>query len=127
MLKEVANFTVPGTPKPKERPRHNSKTGHTYTPTATLDAESKVLWCWRASRPASRTPIARGTDLRIEIDAYLPDRRGRDWDNIGKLVADALNKHAYQDDAQIKEAEVKMFYDKANPRTEVRLYTLEPA
>ena len=29
-----------------------------------------------------------------------------DWDNIGKIVSDALNKFAFKDDAQITEATI---------------------
>lgn len=41
-----------------------------------------------------------------------------DWDNIGKIVTDALNGVAYHDDAQIVDAQVRKFYSK-DPRVEI--------
>lgn len=123
----IAEFSVAGTPVPKERPRLSN--GHTYTPARTLAAEEVVAWQYRAARKNPIWTLERllaGKDrLAIEIDAYLPDRRSRDWDNIGKLVSDALNMVAYRDDSQIKDAHVLLLEDVANPRTEVRLYLME--
>ncbi len=45
-----------------------------------------------------------------------------DWDNIGKLVADALNGVAYDDDKCIVDAQVRKFYSET-PRTVVVLET----
>ena len=41
-----------------------------------------------------------------------------DWDNIGKIVADALNKIAYYDDAQIVDSQTRKFYSD-RPRVEI--------
>ena len=41
-----------------------------------------------------------------------------DWDNLGKLVSDALNGIAYGDDKSVVEARVMKFYSEL-PRTEV--------
>lgn len=44
-----------------------------------------------------------------------------DWDNIGKIICDALNGIAYADDSQIVLGQmVKKYSD--NPRTDVRLW-----
>ena len=43
-----------------------------------------------------------------------------DWDNIGKLVCDALNGVAYDDDKCVCEAVVRKFYG-CEPRILVRL------
>lgn len=43
-----------------------------------------------------------------------------DWDNIGKLIADALNGIAYDDDKCIVDAMVRKFYS-TDPRTVVIL------
>jgi Holliday junction resolvase RusA-like endonuclease len=125
----VAHFTVPGTPVPKQRPRHGAN-GKTYTPKETLAAEEKIGWAFMAGwRDRTRYPpalIAEGkVRLRLEVDAYVPDLRTRDWDNIGKTVSDGLNLVAYKDDGQIWSAHVDKFVDAANPRTEVRLYLME--
>lgn len=44
-----------------------------------------------------------------------------DWDNIGKLVADALNGIAYDDDKCIVDAQVRKFYSD-QPRTDIIIY-----
>jgi Holliday junction resolvase RusA-like endonuclease len=43
-----------------------------------------------------------------------------DWDNIGKVVCDALNKLAYGDDSGIVDGRVQKFYSD-EPRVEVEL------
>src|SRR6266498_5635691 len=50
-------------------------------------------------------------------------KRRCDWDNLAKLVCDALNGIAWRDDDQIAHALVVKGYDAANPRTEV---TVQP-
>lgn len=47
-----------------------------------------------------------------------------DWDNIGKLVCDALNGVAYDDDKVICEAAVYKKYSET-PKTEITVYTVE--
>ena len=119
---------MPGAPKSKERPRRDPRTNHTYTPQATLDAEEMVRWCYRASTKVLHATLAQTKidfDFALEVDAYLPDGRTKDWDNIGKLISDALNGIAYKDDKQVKDGHVRLFVDKNNPRTDVRLYILE--
>jgi len=120
----IAEFTHEGPPKSKERPRH-TRNGHTYTPTTTLDAEEAIRWAFRAGTKHGAFPVPREQNLSIELDFYLPDRRGRDWDNLGKTVCDALNGIAYADDSQIKDARVRLRVDKERPRTVVRVHTLE--
>lgn len=53
--------------------------------------------------------------LRVRIEAFPPDNRRRDIDNIFKCLLDSL-QHAglYKDDSQIKELHCKMF-DKSAP------------
>lgn len=127
MRKLVAEFTVPGVPHPKERPRF-TRTGRAYTPAATRAAESRVEtlflqgWIeptWRVECLTSRAFV------ELEIDAYIPDNKTRDVDNIAKLVQDALNGMAYHDDRQIRRLEVEAVLDRADPRTVVRLYKRE--
>ena len=48
-------------------------------------------------------------DLQLVIDAYPPDKRRRDLDNILKSMIDALQHGgAYKDDSQIKDFECHM-------------------
>lgn len=126
----VAQFTVNGVIKPKERPRRGAN-GRTYTPQATLNSEEQIAWAFRGRRvagfdnPNRVFPIPKEGKLRLEVDYYLPDKRGRDWDNIGKTVSDALNGIAYVDDSQIHQAEIRFFdTDPTHPRAYVRLFYL---
>lgn len=43
-----------------------------------------------------------------------------DWDNLGKIICDALNKLAYYDDAQIVDAQVRKLYGEP-PRVMVKI------
>lgn len=54
------------------------------------------------------------------IDGLIRPTVKPDWDNIGKLVADALNGIAYDDDKCIVDAQVRKFYSE-QPRTEIVL------
>jgi len=53
--------------------------------------------------------IAVEVNLRLEIEAYPPDRRIRDVDNIQKPILDSLAKAKfYVNDKQVKELETKL-------------------
>ncbi len=111
--------TIPGTPQAKARAR--AANGHHYTPTQTREAE-KVIALTAKNAMHNSTP-ATGW-VRLYITAWRPMprvwTRGRrdgsaatyctvkpDWDNLGKLVSDALNGICYRDDAQVASATVE--------------------
>lgn len=120
----IVEFLVEGKPATKQRPRH-TKSGFTYTPPETRAAEKAVRDTFLETIDSSfSVPFEKEFDLRLEVEAFMPDLRARDWDNVGKLVSDALNKVAYRDDSQIKEAEVTISLDRKNPRTLTRLFVL---
>lgn len=120
------HFTVPGQPVGKQRPRH-TKYGHDYTPKETRTYEEFAQQCfWNV---AGRDFIPLQGALRIKIFAGYPipkstskKRRAAmlagtelptkkpDWDNIGKIICDALNGVAYKDDAQITKSEFDKRY-----------------
>ena len=54
------------------------------------------------------------------IDGKMLHTKRGDVDNIFKIIADALNGIAYNDDGQIAEAYIKKMYSD-NPRVEVTL------
>ena len=72
-----------------------------------------------------RTGVHRlGTSaIKVKAIAYLPDRRRRDIDNLGKAVYDALEEaRVFDDDSQILDSHwVKGPIDRANPRIEISL------
>lgn len=103
----------------KARPRHNGKTGITYTPYKTRKAE-QIVRSAVGQAIGARKYLAGFTgpvSLRVEVTRELArsnpkfwagrkDLGKPDWDNIGKLVCDALNGVAYKDDQQVFRAEV---------------------
>lgn len=120
------SFTVNGTPFGKERPRLG-RGGRTYTPEKTRDKEREIVFAYREFCGAQR--ILKGTPISVLIYAYYKPPKGTtkamrekmlagevrptkkpDWDNIGKLVCDALNGIAYDDDKSIVDATVRKFY-----------------
>lgn len=115
-------FMIPGPPQGKARARtvRNPHTGkvQSYTPDKTAQYEELVRLCYRRACGAAETPT--GLPVRVEILARFPvpcsasktQRRQMqagilrptkkpDADNIAKIVCDALNGVAYQDDKQI--------------------------
>jgi len=134
-------FTVFGEPTGKERPRADRRSGRMYTPKKTTEYESKVMWVYKNayhsfrfpdramlhvdikayySIPASDSVVERARKLRGD---HLPIKKP-DWDNIGKIICDALNGIAYRDDAQIVEARVRKYYSD-NPRVVVTIWDKE--
>lgn len=98
---------IDGRPVPKARPRL-ARGGHVYTPEKTTTAEAKVrALYWAESILKYGRVVAFEGDITIEMTFYLPDRRRVDWDNLAKLVCDALNGIAYKDDSQITQAIVR--------------------
>lgn len=121
-------FTIPGEPKGKGRPRF-TKSGHTYTPKGTAEYEADVKAAYYAACGGGRC-FAQGIPLSMHIAAYcgipksaskrkraemlgrliLPTKKP-DADNIVKIIADALNRAAYYDDAQIVRLSYSKVYD----------------
>jgi Holliday junction resolvase RusA-like endonuclease len=60
-------------------------------------------------------------------EGAVPMSKGKDWDNCGKAVSDALNGVVYVDDRQICSAFVEKYYHEktGRPRAEIELRELE--
>ena len=127
------NFTVPGVPVGKGRPRF-TRTGHTYTPEKTAAYEEKVRLCWKTQ---SGQGFAGGVPIRATINGYFPipqslskKRRAAmigtphtkkcDADNLAKTILDSINGLAYVDDSAVCELVVTKNYCDV-PRVEVFL------
>ena len=113
-------FVVPGQPVPKGRPRLAPR-GHTYTPPRTAEAETRVIGYLKKTYPHLR-PLS--VDCALEIDCYIKGKGRGDWDNFGKLVSDALNGIAYEDDSLVQDARVRLHHYSDTPRTEITLRAL---
>lgn len=130
-------FTVPGEPKGKGRPRFARAGEHTrtYTPADTLAYENVVQQQYQYQ--CKDEMFEKGTMLDMRIMAYfaipksaskkkraqmldeeLRPAKKPDMDNIIKIIADALNKIAYYDDSQIVDTTIRKFYSDM-PRVEV--------
>lgn len=98
-------FVVPGRPRVKERPRHG-RNGRVYTPRETLEREKMVAAVYGG--PKFEGPVVVdvtfGQDNTsvtiIELDQEPTKLRG-DIDNYVKLILDALNGVAWDDDRQV--------------------------
>lgn len=117
-MKEVTKFEIPGCPQGKGRPRIavRSAHAHAYTPQKTAEYEAYIRDCYRAAlgKYYGNLPIALGVQAIYPIPkrfskakqyealrgAITPQTKP-DMDNIVKVVCDALNGVAYDDDKQI--------------------------
>jgi Holliday junction resolvase RusA-like endonuclease len=132
-----AEFTIPGAPQGKGRPRFSSYGGrvHTRTPEQTVLYENLVRTEYQ--RQCGETRFPDGKALHVEIRAYFEipksvSKKKRaamiagleqpvkkpDLDNIAKCVLDSLNGIAYRDDSQVAELLISKFYGET-PRVKV--------
>lgn len=115
----MVRFEVEGKVLGKPRPRVN-RNGRVWTPKKFKDYEDAIS---RAYREAGGS-LQEGT-VKVEIETFreLPKSRPKrvsseedifkpDVDNVAKIVLDALNGTAYEDDSKVTELRVKK-----NPRT----------
>lgn len=123
MANQLVQFTVPGEPIGKGRPRFVRATGRTYTPEKTVNYENLVRLCYM--QQVNRPPFEAGTPLSMTVEVYqqipksvskrkreamigrkiLPTKKP-DCSNILKSIEDGLNGVAYIDDSQIVEVNV---------------------
>lgn len=133
----IVFFDVPGAPMGKQRPRHNRYTNATYTPAKTKIREEEIALYYRKKYGGQKFP--KESYLELTVRAFVPIPKSAsnavkekmrlfvirptvkpDCDNILKLVADALNGIAYDDDKQIVKMTVTKGYSEI-PRTEIRI------
>lgn len=120
-------FTVPGIPVAKQRPKFSRQGAfvRSYTPDKTVNYESLVKISYTEKNGETKLSGA----LRAEIRAFFPipksvskkkheqmasgkirhDKKP-DADNCAKSILDALNKIAFDDDGQIAELYVYKYY-----------------
>jgi Holliday junction resolvase RusA-like endonuclease len=127
------HFIIPG--RPRAWKRAGSKGSQRFTPTAQKHAQSDIGWLARAAG-IRRTAEA----VSVEIEAVFPPpsklRKAEraaliglpalsvpDADNCAKLVLDAFNGIAYDDDAQVAKLSVVKVYGLV-PQTSVSIRVL---
>ena len=138
MADGLIRIEVPGEPKGWQRAGKRvvrNKAGRhvavSYTPNQTRAEQGAIKWFANVAMQGC-APLEGPLDLRVY--AYMPIPASwsakkqaaalsglifptgkPDWDNIAKLVADAVNNLIWRDDAQVVEAIVSKRYD-ARPR-----------
>lgn len=131
-----AQFSIPGKPVGKGRPRFavRGKFVQAYTPETTASFENLVKLCWQQSGCeklegeitaviCAYFPIPKSTSKKKRAEMAVKHTgctTKPDADNIAKIVLDALNKMAYDDDSQVTRLLVKKGYSD-EPRTVVVL------
>ncbi len=133
-MAEEVKFIVPGEPKGKARPRF-SRAGNyirAYTPQNTVNYENYVKLCYPCGKKLEGGIIAEITGVfpipksvskkkRLQmLNGEIPYTKKCDCDNLAKIILDALNGIAYDDDSQICKLYVSKQYGK-EPRTEIIL------
>lgn len=119
MAGPVVSIVIPGKPISKD----NEKRGaawHGKHFTRKANRRYEALCRMYAQEQHSGKPLK--GDLRVDIDFYFPDKRRCDLFNAPKSVCDALNECVWEDDKQIIDGRLRIFYDKVNPRLELRVY-----
>lgn len=135
----MIRFKIPGEPKGKGRPRITMRGAHAvaYTPKDTASYENWVKCRFQMERcekiQGADTPIAATINVVYPIpksatkkarELMLADKvrptKKPDCDNIVKIIFDALNGLAYDDDKQIVSLIFKKTYGD-DPRVEVAL------
>lgn len=92
----AVDLIIPGTPVPKGRPRVYK--GHGVTPKRTRAAEQRIRDTFQQEYP-DFTPLK--DRLIVSCEFWMHSAGRPDADNCIKLVTDALNGVAYEDDEQI--------------------------
>jgi Holliday junction resolvase RusA-like endonuclease len=111
-------FTVEGEPMVKARPRM-TKTGHTYTPKTTVEAEKRVREAFEATGHEGFA----GGPIGVELAFYQGTRARKDVDNLVKLVLDSLNGIAYEDDVHVNVVLARRVYvTKDQARSVIRIF-----
>ena len=136
----VMSFTVPGNPQGKARAR-TCRNGNTYTPDNTVLYENLIKTEFlsqygRGNRIRQSAvfmhiiavyPIPASYSKRDKAAALAGDllpAKKPDADNVAKVIADALNGLAYDDDAQITDLLVVKRYG-ADPEVHVKLWPVQ--
>ena len=109
-------FVIPGKPRGKARPRFYA--GHTYTPQDTREYERLAAFLYKKAAGGVFFDRSERVSVRVTAVYAIPKSASKkartamldgsivptakpDIDNVLKIVLDALNGVAYEDDAQV--------------------------
>ncbi len=115
----MIEFTVPGRPVPKRRPRSTTSGGKVlvYTPRETAAYEKAVGHvALNACQGRSIT-----TDIAVGIKLYFKDRKFGDVDNYSKSILDGMQGIVFENDKQVSVLSVSR-HRSENERAEVKVW-----
>ena len=124
------DFIVDGKPQGKQRPRFSRISKTVYTPTKTAKYEKQIAKaytesggkcipadCYVSVNVSAFFPVPKSYSKKKREDCLerilRPDKKP-DIDNILKVVLDALNKVAYEDDKQVVELIGRKYYTESD-------------
>lgn len=130
----VLDVVVPGIPVAKGRPRFSAN-GHAFTPDKTRKAEEHLgnavaTHCLDAGLSViggrgGVLPLSGELAVEVVFVTKAKTTSRPDLDNLLKLVLDALNGIVWNDDSQVISIKTKKAQDVNNPRTHLRVWTLQ--
>lgn len=124
------DFIVDGKPQGKQRPRFSRISKTVYTPTKTAKYEKQIAKaytesggkcipadCYVSVNVSAFFPVPKSYSKKKREDCLerilRPDKKP-DIDNILKVVLDALNEVAYEDDKQVVELIGRKYYTESD-------------
>ena len=148
------SLTIPGKTMTWKRAERNKKTGAVYNDKAMSQRQEAIGYLWKAANPGHRrweADVPLWSKFEFVFDRpkghygtgknagiIKPDKlylrpihqKSGDFDNLAKLIADALNTVAYVDDSQIAEVHglsKRYIWPGEEPFTKVTLGVLLPS
>ena len=112
-------FAVDTVPVTWKRAARNGR--RTYTDPVMAAAQTELAWAYKTT-PGTWPPDTL-TRFSVTIDVYTKTRRRADLDNFAKLVLDALEGHAYANDAQVDELTVRRHHRPSHPGWKIAIST----
>lgn len=137
LRKKYIDFEVPGRPRGKERPRTVRLGNHitTYTPKNTVEYEKSIRKSYKNSAGNFKLenainaeilaifPVPKSTSKKLKeqmLNGNIIYTKKPDCDNIAKVILDALNNTAYNDDSQVCKLTVEKIYGE-EPKVKISL------
>ena len=133
----IREFVIPGEPMAKQRPRF-TRAGRTYTPAKTTNYENLVKVVYQEKylgqdllegslsaeiKAYCKPPKTSKKKLTDMLNGTIRPTKKPDCDNVAKIILDALNNIAYDDDKNIVNLKVEKYFSDI-PRVEVQIKEL---
>jgi len=133
----IREFVIPGEPMAKQRPRF-TRAGRTYTPAKTTNYENLVKVVYQEKylgqdllegslsaeiKAYCKPPKTSKKKLTAMLNGTIRPTKKPDCDNVAKIILDALNNIAYDDDKNIVNLKVEKYFSDI-PRVEVQIKEL---